>query len=311
MAQEAQWVLSPDSVEANRSGRLTDTQLQNLRSWDRGAGTGNLKVAALCVILAIVLFVSRSPGRNAWLRPYAAAGALAVAGYLVLRSRGRGSRLSKDLRSGRVAAVEGAISKSHSYMGGNANVYFLEVAGKQFSVSSGSYQAAPDAAIVRVYYLPKSHHVVNLERLADRPLPEGALASPIDMVKTLAPALLSRDRTERAEAGATLAALGSTLTAAWTRTVTPPPMGQRDPRPLAEAIVGRWCSGPVSIEFSRDGSLAATLPGGAARHGHWRVDASGRLHADALGEEQVGDAWVVGNELTLSADGEALTLTRA
>lgn len=309
MAEEAVWVLAPDALEANRGGRLSDTQRDNLRSYDRGTGTGNLRVAALCVVLAIVLLVSSSPGKNAWLRPYGAVGALAVAGYLVLRSRGRGSRLSRDLRSGRVQTVEGAISKSHSYFGDNANVYYLIVAEKRFSVSSGSYGAAPDAGIVRVYYLPKSRHVVNIERLADRPLPEGALASPMDALRTLAPALLSHDRTQRAEAGATLAAMESSLSSAWTGKA-PPPMAERDPRPLAEAILGGWRRGAVLVEFGANGTLTATMPGGAQRHGHWTVDAAGRLHSDAMGGEEVGEAWVVGNELTLSADGAAVTFTR-
>ena len=124
----------------------------------------------------------------------------------------------------------------------------------------GVYRAAPDAGIVRLYYLPASRHVVNLERLPDRTLAEGAIASPLEAI--------------------------------------------------AEAILGRWQSGAVSPSFASDGTVAVTLPDGQERRGSWSVDPAGHLHADVAGVAEVGEAWVVGDTLTVLRDGAALTFHR-
>lgn len=306
--------LHPDFLEANRAGHLGDVQLERLRAYDRDPARSNLRFAALLVVVAVVLFASHSPGRNAWARPFLGAAALAGAGWLLLRSRGIGGRLAHDLDAGRVESAEGAILKDRSSVGGggrSATVYTLEVGGQRFSVARGTYDAAPEGGIVRLYYLPRSRHVVNLERLPDRPLPEGALQSPLDMLKSVGPALLARDHTARAEARATLAAMESAMELQRTAQATPPPAAARDPRPLAEAILGRWHTGPFDLEFAADGSLAAKLLGEPERRARWSVEADGRLRSDATGQEQVGEAWVVGDTLTIVADGQALTFRRA
>lgn len=313
--QDVTLPLDPQSLDTNRAGRLSDGQRAALRAYDRGPIGNHLLVAALCVVLAVVLFTSRSAAPHAALRPLAGVVALAAAVGLVLRSFGIGGRLAHDLGEGRVESVEGAVLKDRSSVGGGSGrsvtVYALEVGGRRFFVSRGTHQAAPEAGIVRLYYLPKSRRVVNLERLADRPLPAGALTSPLDALKALAPALRARDSAVRAEAGATLAAMEDAMRLEQARLATPPPASERDPRPLAEAIVGRWHGGPVSLEFAADGTVVATLLGGRERRGRWSVDAAGRLHANAMGHEQAGDAWVVGDALTMTADGEVITLRRA
>ena len=305
--------LHPEALDANRAGRLTDAQLAGLQRYDRGPRGNHLWVAVFCVILAVVLFRSTSPAPRAWLRPYAGVAALLVAAGLVLRTLGIGGRLARDLRAGRVEAVDGAITKIHDSSGGSSagSAYnALQVAGQRFPVLRGTYAAAPDAGIVRLYYLPTSRHVVNLERLPDRPLPAGALESPLDVLKSLGGSLGSRG-VAGAEARATLAAMESAMRREFTADRTPPPPAERDPRPLAEAILGRWRAGPFSLEFAPDGTASMTLPNGQQRRGRWRVDASGRLHADGIEGEMVGEAWVVGDTLTVAAEDDAYRFRRA
>jgi hypothetical protein len=313
MPQLAALPLHPEALDANRAGRLTDAQLASLRRYDRGPRGNNLWVAVFCVIVAVVLFGSRSPARNAALRPYAGVGALLIAGGLVLRTLGIGGRLARDLRAGRVEAIDGAITKVHHSFGTGgpaAERHELQVAGQRFSVLRGTYAAAPDAGIVRLYYLPTSRHVVNLERLPDRPLPAGALESPRDVLESLGASLRSRG-VAGAEARATVAAMESAMEREVTADPTPPPSAERDPRPLAEALAGRWRAGPVSIDFAPDGTVSLVLPGGLQRRGRWRIDASGRLHADGAEGEMVGDAWVVGDTLTIAAKNDAYRFRRA
>jgi hypothetical protein len=54
---------------------------------------------------------------------------------------------------------------------------------------------------------------------------------------------------------------------------TPPAAADRDPRPLAQAILGKWQMGPMSMTFMPDGTMVATFMGGQQRQGHWSVGA--------------------------------------
>ena len=69
----------------------------------------------------------------------------------------------------------------------------------------------------------------------------------------------------------------------------PAPTGELDPRPLAEAILGTWQTGPISMVFMPDGTMVATLPGGQQRRGHWSIGSDGKLHSDATGRDQASD----------------------
>jgi hypothetical protein len=107
-----------------------------------------------------------------------------------------------------------------------------------------------------------------------------------------------------------VAAMATQFTSRMQQAAVPPPSDQRDPRPLAVAIVGSWTNTFMSIAFAPDGTVTQTMPNGRQRSGHWSVDAQGHLHADALGHDEAGDAWVAGDTLTVSAQGMALTFTR-
>ena len=159
---------------------------------------------------------------------------------------------------------------------------------------------------MKVYYLPHSHQLVNMERLPDRPLPADAFKSP-QVAQDLAQGMRSHDLNQVAEARAEAAALGNALQAAITKGATPPPDGARDPRPLAEAIVGAWDSPLMSVSFAADGTLNATMPGGRQRSGTWSIDWSGHLLSDITGPTE---AWVSGDQLTVTIGGQGLTFRR-
>jgi hypothetical protein len=93
--------------------------------------------------------------------------------------------LADDLRSGRVESVEGSVSKKSGTdwtyllgMGQNPTTdYWLSVdAGElekqEFRVSTAMYESVSAGSTVRLYYLPRSRRVVNLERLSDPRDPE-------------------------------------------------------------------------------------------------------------------------------------------
>jgi hypothetical protein len=90
----------------------------------------------------------------------------------------------------------------------------------------------------------------------------------------------------------------------------PPPRESRDQRPLAEAIQGTWSNGPVTVVFSGSGTFTVTILGANAQSGHWSVDGDGKLVADLGGHRGETDAWIVGDQLTVSLGDRAFTLNR-
>jgi len=233
--------------------------------------------------------------------------------FLLLRVGIKGDSMTQDMRSGRVEMIEGAIGKrsEDSDIGRTRRLlYYLDVAGRSFEVDGGTYHAAPDVGIVRLYVLPRSHVIVNLERMPDRPLPAGALASPDEAVRAAIASMRSQDPTRAAEARAELDSLRKAMTPEPPSVATPPAADQRDPRPLAEAILGTWQMGPLTISFLPDGTTVATVPGGRQIHGRWSIGPDGRLHTNT-GRDQAFDAWVAGDLLTISENGQAMAYRRA
>jgi hypothetical protein len=133
------------------------------------------------------------------------------------------------------------------------------------------------------------------------------------MLGLLAEAAHSGNQIQSAEARAHLATMGDAVKAAMTTGATPPDAA-RDPRPLAQAILGTWSNAMMSVSFAPDGTLSATMPGmlgGRSRSGHWSVDSSGQLVSDVVaGRPMPTEAWVSGDQLTVSMGERGLTFQR-
>lgn len=300
-------------LDTNRSGRLSDAQRIGFQGLARAGRKDEVIGAVFCGGFAVLLLAAGGPSPNAWVRPVAGAIFFAVAALLLIRAATAGDSLTQDLRSGRVETVEGAIGKrTYESEGENSThtLYYLEVAGRSFEVDSTAYRAAPEVGIVSLYVLPRSHVILNLERMPDRPLPAGATTAAA-VIGAAITAVRSQDPVQAAEARAELAAIKNAMQPERSSVLTPPPADQRDPRPLAEAIVGSWQTGPISMAFLPDGTMVATLPGGRQESGRWSVGSDGRLHANVTGRDQATDAWVAGDILTISEGGRALAYRRA
>jgi hypothetical protein len=304
---------SADALTTNQAGRLTDQQRQAYRGQDRSFRKSELTGALGAIVFGILFLTAAGPNPNAWLRPLLAVVAFVIAGFLLFRATIASDSLSRDLSRGVVASVDGAILKNVRSSGGrsSSSSYYIHVAGKNFDVPRSVYLAAPDAGIVRVYFLPRSRTVVNLEQRPDRPLPASAASSPTEVVQALATGLRSRDLTQEAEAMAQMATLKKSFDQAAAAAAIAPPARELDPRPLAEAIVGTWQTGPISFTFAADGTMTTTLPTGQGQPGHWSVDSGRQLHAQFGGRDQVGEAWVAGDTLTIKQGGEGRQFQRA
>src|SRR5262249_28900637 len=136
--------------------------------------------------------------------------ALAIAVVLVIRSVTGSDAVTRDLRHVSVQSVEGAIGKRRIAQRGGpaATSYVLEVGDATFKVAHGTYMAAPDAGFVRLYFLPRSRKIVNLERL---PNPPPNQVNMQDLKDAAGVAFRGHSRRERNEARAKVAA----VTDAW------------------------------------------------------------------------------------------------
>jgi membrane protein implicated in regulation of membrane protease activity len=299
-------------LDTNRNGRLTDTQRKRLQGLARAGRKDEFILAVVAAGAAVALLVAPGLSLSVYVR-LAVGAILLVVAVILLRTAIGGDSLTKDLRSGRVDRVEGAIGRDTRQQQGQHymhTLYYLSVAGQTYEVDSTTYNAAPDAGIVSLYVLPRSRAIVNLERMPDRPLPAGVTTSPAAVMGVAMAALNPFDSVKSAEARAEIAAIGNAMHAQMASAATPPPPNQRDPRPLAEAILGTWQTGPISMTFMPDGTLVAGLPGGRQHQGRWSIGSDGRLHSDSTGPDRGSDAWVAGDVLTISENGEGMSYRR-
>lgn len=296
------------ALPANRSGRLTDEQA---RGWQQVARANRKSVrGAAWVPAAIGLLLLFANGPAAKQTQGVAFGLAALAIACVMLIAPGQYALRADVRESRVDVVEGAIGKHVERSYGRSMVparHFIDIAGRALRTPRDWYKAAPDAGIVRAYYLPRTRRLVNLEVLPDRPLPSGPDV-PQQIIRQTAAALFSGDAAARAEASATAAAFMHAVTGPEPDASAP----GANARVTADALYGTWTNPMMTVTFARDGvATLAPVIGGRTYSGRWSVDAAGRLLIDAGGESQPADASLVDGRLTISLDGRRVMFTRA
>jgi hypothetical protein len=297
-------------LAANQGGQLTDAQRSLYRSDDRSTRRTELYLAVGAVVIAVLLLTSSGPAVNAAFRPVVAAILVVAALVLAFRATLAPDSLSRDLAAGSVATVEGAVLRSIR-QGQKTEWFELQVAGQRFDVPHSVYNASPEAGYVRVYYLPRSKKVVNLEVLPNNAIAPELAANPQALAQAAFAGLGTHDSTKRAEALAEMAALKTSFDVGNVTAATPPPAGGAGSPPLAQAIVGSWRTGPIGVTFAADGTMTTSLPGGHNQAGRWSVDADGQLHAQFAGRDLAGAAWVAGDVLTIQEDGQGRQFQRA
>ena len=178
----------------------------------------------------------------------------------------------------------------------------------EFRTDQDLYEFAPDAGMVRLFYLPRSRWAVNIELLPDVPAdlsPEAAEA----MLRRAGAAWRGHDKVGAAEARAEAAALEHGFESYFPDPALSAP-SSAEPDALARAIIGSWSNPFLHVAFREDGTLHAQLADGSEHEGQWSVDPTGQLRATVMGAEHVGDASVEGAWLTLSIGGQAVRLQR-
>ena len=198
--------LAEDALAANRAGRLADSQrtawVQGVRAWIGGYRLGALAFGAVGVAVLLGLGTNE-PGVTRYL---GIAGCFLVAGILAWASYVPPHRLAVDLREGRVETVEGSVRKRRIYTSGTTPTrHYLRIGGRQYECTPWQYEAAPNTGSVRLYVLPRSHKVINLETLIAATAPGRAASEP-------AAGVLPEDRPSAGEIVGTWRGPGMTAT---------------------------------------------------------------------------------------------------
>jgi hypothetical protein len=218
--------------------------------------------------------------------------------------------LTRDVRAGRVQSIEGAIGKRGSLVLGRnpGGTKVLQVGNQRFQVGPTRYRELPDAGHVRYYYLPRSRKFVNLERLESAGTP--LLGGVQGMVQSVGRLIHAHGVQERDEIRAQMADAADKVSVGFTNSPASAPPQPRDASPLAERLVGSWSNGFMAVTFRRDGTVTARI-GGSEREGTWSVDASGRLSSNITGEQELADASISGDQLTIAQKGTGFKLRRS
>lgn len=235
--------------------------------------------------------------------------------------------LTGDLHRREVRVIEGPIRKTKGFnvapTAATSTVprHYLEVDGRNFAVPSQSvWDAAPAAGHVRLYYLPRSHTAVNLERLPDPPVestsPEAVIGSVADALgSALRPSFTRRGSARKAELAAQADAVLRAATGADSPAVPQVAPGPASAAAASQDLIGRWTSPFFTVDVRADGTLdLEPALAGPSQRGQWSIEPDGKLHVRFDGgsgaDDLVSAIAVAGNRLTIDLDGQQITLQR-
>jgi hypothetical protein len=193
--------------------------------------------------------------------------------------------------------------------------YRISVANRQdgkheFRAARNVYDSAPSAGWVRLFYLPLSRLVVDFEPLPHAPSEELTPDGVRNVIRAAGAARRERDEVGVSETAADMASIGQSFQAF--QADGPPAAAQRlDPSGLADALVGTWSSPFITVTFGADGAVTARMAAAGDQTGRWSVSADGRLHADVMGGSVAAEAYIAEGWLTLGIDAEWFRLQRS
>jgi hypothetical protein len=149
----------PGALDANRSGRLTGAQKVRLLGRLALSAAAGSVAAVLCVV-----YLGRETGLfgSLWFL-IALIAVVAVLMFLVLRPS---LRLLADCRRGQVLVAEGAATKDEEADVEGSVTYYYDLNRHSFKVNESGYYALIEGLTYRLYYLPRSKKLVNVEAVA-------------------------------------------------------------------------------------------------------------------------------------------------
>jgi hypothetical protein len=168
--------LDPTALPDNRAGFLTAGQARDVARRERAGRPGALLFGAIWLAIGLWFAFSlwhlvwhggiaaaRTAGSDVFWQVAAAILFAAVGGYTLFRGLG-GSGYRLDLKERRVAMREGSVTAQQGSGDDSRNVsYCYRIADEEFSVSRAGYNALAEGFVYRLYFTPRSKHLVNIE----------------------------------------------------------------------------------------------------------------------------------------------------
>lgn len=158
--------LTPEDIEANRDGTVSDRQiarvLGQMRAVWMGVGCFALLTTAPLLLLLIIL-------SNTFIRIILIASIAAwLFGFLMQsrKIRAQHKTVQEDLSAGKALMIEGNLTKKSL---GKAGLFFI-VENIEFQIPEAIFNAAPVDERFIVYYLPQSQHLLSMEAVQEMPV---------------------------------------------------------------------------------------------------------------------------------------------
>jgi len=175
--------LDPDSLEANRAGSLTTAQARRVRSQRRWWGWMLVAIAAICIAVGLSdLLPGCSDAESD--RFMAVASVLFGLGLLALRCSNFGRSYAEELAAARVESVDGFVRVS-ARTSDDYTSYYLRIASREFNSSESGAKAIDPRVRYRIYCLPDSDIMVNIESLGAA-LDTGTVEDPLFSAQEIA-----------------------------------------------------------------------------------------------------------------------------
>jgi hypothetical protein len=155
----------PDALEANRSGVLTTEQARLLRRRRSARGVAMIVIGVGCVVSGGRGILPGETPEGGRFGPVTVLIIGAV--ILALRFSDFGRSYAGEIAAGRVFKAEGFVRVRHSLGGGESSQHasHYQIEGKEFETTEEGARLINPQARYRIYYLPNSDIMVNIERI--------------------------------------------------------------------------------------------------------------------------------------------------
>ena len=151
--------LTPEDIDANRSGTISDRQIARVLGQMRAVwlGVGCFALLTTAPLLLLVIIFSSTLLRIVFI----ASIIIWLLGFVMQgrKIRSQHQSVQQDLSLGQAASIEGQLTKKNH---GKSGLYFV-VNDLEFPVPQNVFDAAPDNQHFIIYYLPQSHHFLSME----------------------------------------------------------------------------------------------------------------------------------------------------
>jgi hypothetical protein len=160
--------LQADALAANRSGILSDEQIQLIRLRRRSRGIALIVISLICIVGGGWGLIEGGSEPVEGGRFGAITVIVIGVVLMALRFSDFGSSFKKQLAAGRVSSIDGFIQIRHTSSNrdsGTQHSYYYMIDGREFETTEDGAKLIDSQMRYRIYYLPGSSIMLNIDSL--------------------------------------------------------------------------------------------------------------------------------------------------